>query len=149
MDAGAHAADAPDLHVRLRAEPHVRRAIELLYHLGQLAADPHLATAAIVPAVLPPSPPPAPGILARLGRALPPPPAEPEELAHRDLSVRDVNGVEVRPNARIKHEHHGLGTYLGIGSRGSTLMRREDGVVVAFTDQDFRRIYEIGSGRRD
>jgi len=72
-------ADPAD-EVRIRAEPHVRRAIEQLHRVGQLAADPHRALIEPLGRGAPAPPPPA-------GRGSPgaplPPPAWPPSVAGR------------------------------------------------------------------
>jgi hypothetical protein len=75
--------------VRVRAEPHVRRAIEQLFHVGQLAADPHRAEIDALPreASAPPSAkgapsaPPAPRRRGVSARPAPPPPTWPPAVA--------------------------------------------------------------------
>jgi hypothetical protein len=138
---GAEAAD----EVRARAEPHVRRAVEQLYRVGQLAADPHRATPE---ALREPTPP---------GRELPPPrtapsawphssaahavdPEAPETVERTDAMIADRFGLYVAPGERIKHNILGSGEYLGIGTRGSVFMRKDNGQVVTFDDRrHFRR----------
>jgi hypothetical protein len=165
--------------VRVRAEPHVRRAIEQLHQVGQLAADPHrseidavprrpsassarAAPSRPAPPARPVPPPPTwPPAVAKMHAPKEPPewqppsqaeiaaraaaernPAAPEKLANTTQVIRDRFGVEVAPGMRIRHNILGPGVYLGIGSRGSVIMRKDDGRRITFADRHFARDYK-------
>jgi hypothetical protein len=139
---GAEAAD----EVRARAEPHVRRAIEQLFRVGQLAADPHRATPeALREPATSVRELPSPGA-ARPRFAWPHAPAShavdpgaPETIERTDTRIPDRFGLYVTPGERIKHNILGSGEYLGIGTRGSVFMRKDNGQVITFADRHFRR----------
>jgi hypothetical protein len=132
--------------VHARAEPHVKRAIEQLFRVGQFAADPHRAILETLRAgSAPPALPPAPATPPRfewLLRALgsPPDPIGPEMVERTDVIIQDRFGMHVTPGERIDHNLLGAGTYLGIGTRGSVFMRRDSGQVISFADRHFRRV---------
>lgn len=154
--------------VHSRAEPHVKRAIERLHRVGQLAADPHRAgidpvadetAQAKPPARLAPFTPSPARLPAAAGKkhgqktpqqkpgagenstrsAVEGDPDEPETIAHIDQTVRDRFGFSVAVGTRIRHNTLGSGEYVGIGSRGSTYMQMDDGRLIPFADRDFVR----------